>query len=177
MSTLTQKLVVALFATTVTAAFEANLNYNSPSLSHPGLAVEIRKVHARSSPEAAWKPQDLKFTHGVASGDPYEDSVILWTRAAPIEDNDKSNVTVSGIAEPFNHETESYVKASKSPVCIEYKVGSDSGLRNVVDRGTLYTSSDVDYTVKVEANKLKPFTQYCMNNLSLLTETHANSND
>jgi alkaline phosphatase D len=30
----------------------------------------------------------------------------------------------------------------------------------VVDQGTVYTSSDVDYTVKVEAQKLQPFTQY-----------------
>lgn len=165
MSTFTQKLVVALFATGATAAFESNLNYNSPSLSHPDLAIEIRKVHGRTNPEAAWKPKDLKFTHGVASGDPYDDSVILWTRAAPTDDNDRSNITVSGIAEPFNHALESYVKASKSPVCVEFKVATDSKLKNVVDKGKLYTSSDVDYTVKVEANKLKPFTQYCMNTL------------
>ena len=29
-----------------------------------------------------------------------------------------------------------------------------------VDQGTVYTSSDIDYTVKVEAQNLRPFTTY-----------------
>lgn len=83
-------------AATATASFVSNLNYRSPSHFHPGLGVSIRKVAARNTPGAAWNSSQLNFTHGVASGDPYSTSVILWTRAAPSADNDKSNITVSG---------------------------------------------------------------------------------
>jgi alkaline phosphatase D len=148
-------------AATSTASFESNLNYDSPSKRHPALSIEVRKVVARNTPQSAWDPKDLSFTHGVASGDPLDNSVILWTRAAPSDDNDRSNITVSGYAGIYSHETEKYIKASKAPVCVSYKVASDKGLTKVVDKGTIYTSSDVDYTVKIEAKKLQPFTQYC----------------
>jgi len=73
----------------------------------------------------------------------------LWTRAAPTSDNDKSNVTVSGNVGLFNHDTEEYVAASKSPVCVEWKISTDKNLKKVQDSGKVYTSSDIDYTVKV----------------------------
>ena len=167
MSSIIQALTVALsLATSAKATFESNLNYRSPSHRHPALGIEIRKVHARNTPEAAWRPEDLSFTHGVASGDPLDRSVIIWTRAAPTADNDNSNVTVSGHVALYSHETEQFVKASKAPVCVQYKVASDSRLKNVVDRGTVYTSSDIDYTVKLEAKGLKPYTRYCENSPS-----------
>ncbi|KAF8533838.1 hypothetical protein BDD12DRAFT_897584 [Trichophaea hybrida] len=44
---------------------------------------------------------------------------------------------------------------------VVYKVAEDTALEKVVDKGTVWTSSsDVDYTMKVEANGLKPFTTY-----------------
>jgi alkaline phosphatase D len=148
-------------ATTATASFVVNLNYRSPSHFHPGLGVSIRKVAARNTPDSAWNSSQLNFTHGVASGDPYDTSVILWTRAAPSMDDDRSNITVSGNVPLYSHETEEYVKASKAPVCVGYKVATDAAMTNCVDSGTAYTSSDIDYTVKVEAKNLKAYTQYC----------------
>lgn len=145
----------------VTTSFVANLNYRSPSHFHPGLGVSIRKVAARNTPNTAWNSSQLNFTHGVASGDPYNNSVILWTRAAPSSDDDRSNITVSGNVPLYSHETEEYVKASKAPVCVDYKVSTDAALKNCVDSGTAYTSSDIDYTVKVEAKNLKAYTEYC----------------
>ncbi|KAE8445639.1 hypothetical protein EG329_012936 [Mollisiaceae sp. DMI_Dod_QoI] len=147
-------------ATIATASFVTNHNYRSPSHFHPGLGVSLRKVAARNNPSAAWNSSQLYFTHGVASGDPYDNSVILWTRAAPSLDDDKSNITVSGNVPLYSHETEEYVKASKAPVCVEYKVATDVAMKNCVDAGTAYTSSDIDYTIKVEAKNLKPYTQY-----------------
>ena len=38
---------------------------------------------------------------------------------------------------------------STAPVCVSYKVASDNGFAKVVDSGMAYTSSDVDYTLKV----------------------------
>jgi alkaline phosphatase D len=133
------------------AFFTGNLNYFSPSLHHPDLGISIRKVAARTYANPPWDPQQLNFTHGVASGDPYDDSVILWTRVAPLNmtDNDRSNATVSGYVELFSHETEAYVQASKAPVCLNWKIATDKTVSQVVNSGSAYTSSDVDFTVKV----------------------------
>jgi alkaline phosphatase D len=44
------------------------------------------------------------------------------------------------------------VKVSVAPVCVNYKVATDQALTKVVTSGTAYTSSDIDYTVKVGEN-------------------------
>jgi alkaline phosphatase D len=131
------------------ASWSKNLNYRSPSEHHPSLGVSIHRVVKRNDPSSNYDAAALNFTHGVASGDPYPTSVILWTRVAPASDNSNSNVTVSGYAPLFDHDNEKYVSVSKSPICVEYKVASDKEMGNVVDSGKVYTSSDVDYTVKV----------------------------
>ena len=38
---------------------------------------------------------------------------------------------------------------STAPICVSYKVASDKAFSKVVDSGMAYTSSDVDYTLKV----------------------------
>jgi len=68
---------------------------------------------------------------------------------APTLVSDRSNITVNGTAPLYNHDTEEYIAASDHPICVEYVVASDSGLKQVVDKGTAYTTSDIDYTVKV----------------------------
>lgn len=151
--------VLPLTATAL-AAYTGNVNYFSPSLHHPSLGVSINKVAKRSSAGSPWDPAQLNFTHGVASGDPYEDSVILWTRISPSSDNDQSNVTVSGTAGLYNHDTDFYVSQSSAPVCVDWKISSTDDFAETADEGTAFTSSDIDYTVKVEAKKLLPFTTY-----------------
>lgn len=150
-------LVVVTFA-----SYGSNLNYRSPSLHHPGLGISIRKVVKRHVPRQNAPASSLNFTHGVASGDPYPNSVILWTRCAPMMDDVTSNSTVSGFVALYNpvpiyNDT---MPPSTAPVCLNWKITSDKNLTKVVDSGTVYTSSDVDYTVKVEAQKLQPFTSY-----------------
>lgn len=141
-------------------SWSKNLNYRSPSEHHPALGISIHKVTKRNDPASAYEPSSLNFTHGVASGDPYPNSVILWTRVAPQNDNSQSNVTVTGYAPLFDHDNEKYVQISKSPVCVEYKVCEDKECSSTVDSGKVYTSSDVDFTVKVEAKNLKPYSTY-----------------
>ncbi|KAI0403450.1 PhoD-like phosphatase [Xylaria palmicola] len=148
------------FAGAASAAFVGNLNYLSPSRHHASLGVSINKVAKRTHATPHWSPSQLDFTHGVASGDPTDNSIILWTRAAPTDDNDASNVTVSGYLPLYDHSTEQYVASSNAPVCVNWKIGISESLKRVVDSGTAYTSSDIDYTVKVEAGRLKPFTTY-----------------
>lgn len=144
-----QLLAGSLAVSVASASWTKNINYRSPSEHHPSLGTAINKVVKRNDYKTSWNPAQLNFTHGVASGDPYPDSVILWTRVSPTNDNDKSNVTVSGYVQLYDHDNEKFVSVSKAPVCVEYKVASDKQLSDVVDSGKVYTSSDVDYTVKV----------------------------
>lgn len=155
-------LSVLWLASAASAAFVHNLNYFSPSLHHPSLGVSIGKVAKRTFDAPSWDPSKLNFTHGVASGDPYETSVILWTRIAPTSDNDRSNVTVKGTVPLYDHDNEYYVSKSQAPICVEWTISADeSGTKDPLSCGQVYTSSDVDYTVKVEATKLSGFSTYC----------------
>lgn len=147
--------LLALSATTAFAAYDGNLNYRSPSLNHPGLGISVNKVVKRSDPAASFDPSRLNFTHGVASGDPYANSVILWTRCSPTMDDVKDNGPVTGTSPLYNpvpiHKSgDEYAPVSQAPVCVEYKVASDKGMKQVVNKGKVFTSSDVDYTVKVQ---------------------------
>jgi alkaline phosphatase D len=80
-----------------------------------------------------YNPAFRPFYHGVASGDPLEDRVIIWTRITPDFDT-----AIQGT----------------------YSVATDSGLVNVVKRGTFVTDADQDYTVKIDVDGLNPSTTY-----------------
>lgn len=81
----------------------------------------------------------ISFPYGVASGDPYDDSAILWTHPVP-EDKD-----------------------TNEPICLQYQTSSKtkswSG-EDIVDEGYAWTTKDVDFSFKVETKNLKPLTQY-----------------
>lgn len=73
------------------------------------------------------------FKHGVASGDPLSDRVMLWTRVtAP----------------------------APGTLNIEWQVASDERFGAIVARGTLGTGPERDYTVKVDASGLQPASTY-----------------
>lgn len=155
--------LAALSAPLVSAAFEGNLNYDSPSRRHENMGIDVPLVTRRTMKRGAvpYKAEELSFTHGIASGDPYADSVILWTRVAPSLASDGSNVTVEGTVDLYNHETDKYIKADPNPICVDWAVwepteqtgkgkGKGKGKRQtVVSSGKAYTTSDIDYTVKV----------------------------
>ncbi|QIW99079.1 hypothetical protein AMS68_004597 [Peltaster fructicola] len=158
-------LVLSALALTANASFAGNLNYRSPSNQHPSLGLDIPKIEKRQAlykrqAPATFTNSQLNFTHGVASGDPYSDSVILWTRLAPSLASDNSNVTVSGYVPLYSHETDEYIRHSSHRVCVEWRITSDKNLTRVIDDGIAYTTSDIDFTIKVEAGNLRPFTQY-----------------
>lgn len=124
----------------------------NPNVDNPNVEINEEATVGDSVKPAApstWSSNQLNFTHGIASGDPYPTSVILWTRVSPMMSNDRSNATLSRTAPLYNHLTAPYVAASKNPVCFEWKVYSDSALKYVEDMGTAYTTSDIDFTVKV----------------------------
>jgi alkaline phosphatase D len=75
------------------------------------------------------------FTHGVASGDPLSDRVILWTRVIP---GSGENTPVSGI----------------------WEIASDKSFKKIITRGDFNTNADRDYTVKVDAKGLSANSRY-----------------
>jgi alkaline phosphatase D len=77
--------------------------------------------------------QPADFNHGVASGDPLTNQVIIWTRVTPDAQRD---------------------------VSIKWEMATDAGFTSVVATGTGTTSADVDYTVKVDVEGLQPATDY-----------------
>jgi hypothetical protein len=166
-------MILALLPVLVAGELANNLVYRSPYSNHEGLAMDthaIEKRHLEASsalrkrqaqtlapsgtPDtyiwkgdyatADWSSSSyiyagaINFTHSVASGDPFEDSVILWTRAYP---TDAFRVDV--------------------PVCVKWAIYTNAEASGEpVNKNFAYTSVDVDFTVKVEARDLQPYTQY-----------------
>jgi alkaline phosphatase D len=87
------------------------------------------------------EPLDPPFVHGVASGDPLPDRVILWTRVTP----ERGATPGSGRG---------------GRVTVRYLVAADPGLTEVVRRGTVRTGPDRDHTVKVDVDGLEPSRTY-----------------
>jgi len=75
----------------------------------------------------------VDFGHGVASGDPLSDRVILWTRISPQID---------------------------APVSVKWRICEDADMQYEVNSGTFTTDASRDYTVKVDADGLMPNTWY-----------------
>ncbi|KAK4182284.1 alkaline phosphatase D [Podospora australis] len=148
----------ALVAASVAeASFSKNLAYHSPSRRHPSLAVPLSYISKRQTGNL-FTPEELEFTHGVASGDPYDNSVIIWTRLAPTSENVAADLVPEGVV-PIYEDPEAAQPSTKA-ACVEFKIATDQALTDVVDSGRAYTSSDVDYTVKFEAGNLQSFTTY-----------------
>jgi len=74
------------------------------------------------------------FRHGVASGDPLADKVILWTRVTA-----GSNLT---------------------QVPLNWEIATDEGFSNIVSSGVYTTSAAQDFTVKIDADGLRANTEY-----------------
>lgn len=81
------------------------------------------------------------FAHGVASGDPFPDSVLLWTRVTPSPEA----LPGSGLG---------------PEVPVGWEVAADADFRKIVARGIANTSPARDHTVKVVAPRLSPGTSY-----------------
>ncbi|THU99311.1 hypothetical protein K435DRAFT_828150 [Dendrothele bispora CBS 962.96] len=175
---------VLLFSTALLACAAAtrlldnNLVYRSPflddvSLAHDTPAIQARHVeHVRRQMEDAGSFDDqhyptfygadfgnasiyfycttpfiwtggINFTHSGA-GDPFDTSILLWTRAVPVSPSGTHQLPDQSV-----------------PVCVAYKISTSSTLSGkVADSGQAFTSYDVDFTVKVEANGLNPDTDY-----------------
>ena len=101
------------------------------------IAIPSTATAAPAKPVAGHKA----FQHGVASGDPYPNSVILWTRVS-------------------SHPKDYPGSNAGTPTKVGWQVATDNGFKNVVSSGSVTTSKNDDQTVKVEAKGLQPYTRY-----------------
>ncbi len=85
-----------------------------------------------SSTAANLGDDGISFQHGVASGDPLQDRVILWTRVTPRRLDEPREVEV------------------------RWQLATDPAMRLVVASGSTSTSELRDFTVKVDATGLLP---------------------
>ncbi|MGC2997671.1 alkaline phosphatase D family protein [Streptomyces sp. G35A] len=81
------------------------------------------------------------FLHGVASGDPLPDGILLWTRVTPAPEA----VPGSGVGP----DTE-----------VSWTVARDRALTDVVARGSALATAASDHTVKADIRGLRPATDY-----------------
>lgn len=72
------------------------------------------------------------FYHGVASGDPLSDAVIIWTR----------------------------VTTNDAQANVQWKMATDAEMHNVVKSGSVTTNADKDFTVKIDVTDLQAATTY-----------------
>ncbi|MFD2177487.1 alkaline phosphatase D family protein [Veronia pacifica] len=78
------------------------------------------------------KQAEIAFEHGVASGDPTQTAVILWTR----------------------------VTTAANQVTVHWEVATDKSFSSISQQGQIITDGSRDFTVKVDADKLAPGTRY-----------------
>jgi alkaline phosphatase D len=97
---------------------------------------------AASGAVAACSPRSIEtppyegrvaINHGVASGDPKQDRVVIWTRVSPVE---------------------------PGPVPVRWIVARNRELTDVVKTGVIETSEGRDYTVKADVTGLRPGAPY-----------------
>ena len=86
---------------------------------------------------SVWARDDephFTFAHGIASGDPQRDRVILWTRVTPVDPTETLRVN--------------------------WAVASDPGMKQIRKSGRFVTDRRRDFTVKVDASGLHPGLTY-----------------
>ena len=72
------------------------------------------------------------FRHGVASGDPTAERVVIWTRVSEV----------------------------RGPAAVRWTVARDEGLTDVVATGEAVAAPEADHTVHVDVDRLEPATTY-----------------
>jgi alkaline phosphatase D len=97
-----------------------------------GCSKEESRSDARRAVSDVNEFLDL-FRHGVASGDPLADRVVLWTRVTP---------------------------PSEEAVEVGWRIAADSEFADVVAEGSSVTDASTDYTVHVDPAGLNPATTY-----------------
>ncbi|CAM5409263.1 phosphodiesterase/alkaline phosphatase D [Streptomyces avidinii] len=90
---------------------------------------------------AANAPAAPAFLHGVASGDPLPDGILLWTRVTPAE----GAVPGSGLG---------------PATAVDWEIAEDKAFSRIVARGSVTAIAASDHTVKADVRGLRPQTAY-----------------
>lgn len=102
-------------------------------ISAVGLPIGLTAC-GRDDTESAPSAVKVQFLHGVASGDPLQDRVIIWTRVTPEDESLRLE--------------------------IQWEVSSDEQFKAIISAGKVQTSQADDFTVKADAAGLKPAQNY-----------------
>ncbi len=147
---------------------EKTIDEKVNSLKNKNVQFNAEELHGHSSPKENKRAssyskyltfdEKLKpFYHGVASGDPLTDRVIIWTRVTTDIDSD---------------------------VEVDWLMATDKELKNIVKNGKSNTNQAKDYTVKIDVTGLNSYTTYyyqfsAFGNKSLIgrTKTAPSKND
>ncbi|MDQ9092573.1 alkaline phosphatase D family protein [Pseudoalteromonas haloplanktis] len=78
---------------------------------------------------------EVSFDHGVASGDPLSDSLILWTRVTPLD-------------------------SATTSIKVQWQAATDSNFNNIVHDGETEVTTASDFTLKVDLQGLDANTTY-----------------
>jgi alkaline phosphatase D len=105
--------------------------------------------------QALLEPKLRPFYHGVASGDPLQDKVIIWTRITKDDDAD---------------------------IEVQWRISKSPNMANPIKSGNFTTNKDLDFTVKVDVTGLEPGTTYyydfrALGRYSLIGRTRTLTND
>ncbi|HBK91579.1 MAG TPA: alkaline phosphatase [Parvularcula sp.] len=96
-------------------------------------AAACARTPVRSAFDAAGEKATGVFAHGVASGDPAHDSVVLWSRLTP---------------------------AAQGPVAVRWEVAETEAFTRLSASGEVTAAPERDFTLKAVAAGLKPGRRY-----------------
>ena len=99
-----------------------------------------RRAGAQLGAAASPAPGTDPFTLGVASGDPWPDSVVLWTRLLPNPDD---------LGGTFNRASE-----------VTWQVATDERMTKVEREGTSWASQELAHSVHAVVSGLRPSREY-----------------
>ncbi|MEV5319746.1 alkaline phosphatase D family protein [Streptomyces sp. NPDC052687] len=129
----------------MTSRFRSHTSPDSPAPSRRTVVKAAAAGAVLAAPLAAAAParaaEAPAFLHGVASGDPLPDGILLWTRVTPTPEA----VPGSGLG---------------PDVEVEWTVALDAAFTNVVAKGSVTASAASDHTVKADVRGLAPATDY-----------------
>ena len=102
------------------------------ALTLTGALTAVPALAVANSGGGAVNASSLSFDHGIASGDPQRDRIVLWTR----------------------------ISGTDRPVAVTWQIARDDAFRDILGAGRVVTDGSRDHTVKVDATGLEPATDY-----------------
>ncbi|WP_151479210.1 alkaline phosphatase D family protein [Streptomyces albicerus] len=129
----------------MTSRLRSHSSPNSPAPRRRTVVKAAAATAVLAAPLAAALParaaEAPAFLHGVASGDPLPDGILLWTRVTPTAEA----IPGSGLG---------------PDVEVGWTVALDKAFTNIVAKGSTTATAATDHTVKADVRGLKPATTY-----------------